>query len=65
MKSMKRSVNDGVITVEESKTLTPRRSRRSMHFDPWLPLPYFINDIDRQDLSSKTPFLIHENKITR
>ena len=57
---------DGVITVEEAKTLeTSLDVVEGMQFDRGYLSPYFVTDPDRMDVTLENPFiLIHEKKIS-
>ncbi|MBM3735655.1 MAG: chaperonin GroEL [Acidobacteria bacterium] len=57
---------DGVITVEESKTMsTELQTVDGMQFDRGYLSPYFISDPDRMECVLEDPFiLIHEKKIS-
>ena len=57
---------DGVITVEESKTmLTELQTVEGMQFDRGYLSPYFVTDADRMECVLEDPFiLIHEKKIS-
>ena len=56
---------DGVITVEESKTMeTTLEVVEGMQFDRGYLSPYFVTDPDRMEVVLENPFiLIHEKKI--
>jgi chaperonin GroEL len=58
--------NDGVITVEESKTMvTELDTVEGMQFDRGYLSPYFITDPDRMEVVLEDPYiLIHEKKIS-
>jgi len=57
---------DGVITVEESKTMTTELDTvEGMQFDRGYLSPYFITDPDRMEVVLEEPYiLIHEKKIS-
>jgi chaperonin GroEL len=57
---------DGVITVEESKTMeTELQTVEGMQFDRGYLSPYFVTDADRMEVVLEDPFiLIHEKKIS-
>jgi len=57
---------DGVITVEESKTLlTELETVDGMQFDRGYLSPYFVTDADRMECVLEDPYiLIHEKKIS-
>ncbi len=64
--AMKKVGKDGVITVEESKTLeTLLEVVEGMQFDRGYLSPYFVTDPDRMEVSLEDPYiLIHEKKIS-
>jgi chaperonin GroEL len=64
--AMKKVGKDGVITVEESKTMhTELQTVEGMQFDRGYLSPYFISDPDRMEAVLEEPYiLIHEKKIT-
>src|ERR1700742_4226803 len=64
--AMKKVGKDGVITVEESKTLeTQLEVVEGMQFDRGYLSPYFVTDPDRMEASLEEPYiLIHEKKIS-
>src|SRR5271154_599220 len=64
--AMKKVGKDGVITVEESKTLeTLLEVVEGMQFDRGYLSPYFVTDPDRMEVSLEEPYiLIHEKKIS-
>ncbi|MFN8811814.1 MAG: chaperonin GroEL, partial [Acidobacteriota bacterium] len=64
--AMKKVGKDGVITVEESKTMhTELHTVDGMQFDRGYLSPYFISDPDRMEAVMDNPFiLIHEKKIS-
>src|SRR5450432_859224 len=64
--AMNKVGKDGVITVEESKTLeTQLEVVEGMQFDRGYLSPYFVTDPDRMEVSLDEPYiLIHEKKIS-
>jgi len=64
--AMKKVGKDGVITVEESKTMsTELDTVEGMQFDRGYLSPYFITDPDRMEVVIEDPYiLIHEKKIS-
>ncbi len=64
--AMKKVGKDGVITVEESKTMTTELSTvDGMQFDRGYLSPYFVSDPDRMEAVLEDPYiLIHEKKIS-
>jgi chaperonin GroEL len=64
--AMKKVGKDGVITVEESKTmLTELTTVEGMQFDRGYLSPYFISDPERMECVLEDPYiLIHEKKIS-
>jgi chaperonin GroEL len=64
--AMKKVGKDGVITVEESKTmLTELQTVEGMQFDRGYLSPYFVTDADRMECVLEDPYiLIHEKKIS-
>src|SRR5438067_811822 len=64
--AMKKVGKDGVITVEESKTMTTElQTVDGMQFDRGYLSPYFVTDADRMECVLEDPYiLIHEKKIT-
>jgi chaperonin GroEL len=64
--AMKKVGKDGVITVEESKTMvTELDTVEGMQFDRGYLSPYFVTDPDRMEAVIEDPFiLIHEKKIS-
>jgi chaperonin GroEL len=64
--AMQKVGKDGVITVEESKTMTTElQTVDGMQFDRGYLSPYFITDPDRMEVVLEDPYiLIHEKKIS-
>ncbi|MBL8239763.1 MAG: chaperonin GroEL [Bryobacterales bacterium] len=64
--AMRKVGKDGVITVEESKTMNTELSTvEGMQFDRGYLSPYFITDADRMEAVIEEPYiLIHEKKIS-
>src|ERR1700677_2480184 len=64
--AMKKVGKDGVITVEESKTMvTEFTTVEGMQFDRGYLSPYFVTDPDRMEVVLEDPYiLIHEKKIS-
>ncbi|HET8548457.1 MAG TPA: chaperonin GroEL [Bryobacteraceae bacterium] len=64
--AMQKVGKDGVITVEESKTMTTElQTVDGMQFDRGYLSPYFITDPDRMEVVLEEPYiLIHEKKIS-
>jgi chaperonin GroEL len=64
--AMKKVGKDGVITVEESKSMvTELQTVDGMQFDRGYLSPYFISDPDRMEAVLEEPYiLIHEKKIS-
>jgi chaperonin GroEL len=64
--AMKKVGKDGVITVEESKTMvTELKTVDGMQFDRGYLSPYFVTDPERMECVLEDPYiLIHEKKIT-
>jgi chaperonin GroEL len=64
--AMKKVGKDGVITVEESKTmLTELQTVEGMQFDRGYLSPYFVSDPERMECVLEDPYiLIHEKKIS-
>src|SRR5207253_8207869 len=64
--AMEKVGNDGVITVEESKTMdTVLDVVEGMRFDRGYLSPYFVTDPERMEVVLEDPFiLIHEKKIS-
>ena len=64
--SMKKVGKDGVITVEESKTMvTELDTVEGMQFDRGYLSPYFVTDAERMEVVLEEPYiLIHEKKIS-
>jgi chaperonin GroEL len=63
--AMKKVGKDGVITVEEAKTMTTElETVDGMQFDRGYLSPYFVSDQERMECILEDPFiLIHEKKI--
>ena len=64
--AMKKVGKDGIITVEESKTMaTELQTVEGMQFDRGYLSPYFVTDADRMEVVLEDPYiLIHEKKIS-
>ena len=64
--AMKKVGKDGVITVEESKTMTTQLDVvEGMQFDRGYLSPYFVTDPERMEVVVEDPYiLIHEKKIS-
>jgi chaperonin GroEL len=64
--AMNKVGKDGVITVEESKTMTTELATvEGMQFDRGYLSPYFVSDQDRMECVLEEPYiLIHEKKIS-
>jgi chaperonin GroEL len=64
--AMKKVGKDGVITVEESKTMaTELHTVDGMQFDRGYLSPYFVSDAERMESVLEDPYiLIHEKKIS-
>jgi chaperonin GroEL len=64
--AMKKVGKDGVITVEESKTMVTELSTvEGMQFDRGYLSPYFVSDQERMECVLEDPYiLIHEKKIS-
>ena len=64
--SMKKVGKDGVITVEESKTMeTTTDMVEGMQFDRGYLSPYFVSDAERMECVLEEPYiLIHEKKVS-
>jgi chaperonin GroEL len=64
--AMKKVGKDGVITVEESKTMvTELDTVEGMQFDRGYLSPYFVTDAERMEVVLDDPYiLIHEKKIS-
>jgi chaperonin GroEL len=64
--AMKKVGKDGVITVEESKTMSTELSTvDGMQFDRGYLSPYFVSDAERMEAVLDDPYiLIHEKKIS-
>ncbi len=65
--AMKKVGKDGVITVEESKTMTTElETVDGMQFDRGYLSPYFVSDPERMECVLEDPYiLIHEKKISQ
>jgi chaperonin GroEL len=65
--AMKKVGKDGVITVEESKTMTTElQTVDGMQFDRGYLSPYFVTDPDRMEGVFEDPYiLIHDKKISQ
>ena len=65
--AMKKVGKDGVITVEESKTMTTElQSVEGMQFDRGYLSPYFVTDAERMECVFEEPYiLIHDKKISQ
>lgn len=65
--AMQKVGKDGVITVEESKTMiTELQTVDGMQFDRGYISPYFVSDPERMKCSLENPYiLIHEKKISQ
>src|SRR6202043_3325478 len=63
--AMKKVGKDGVITVEESRTMsTELETVEGMQFDRGYLSPYFVSDAERMESVLEDPYiLIHEKKI--
>src|SRR5512132_727263 len=63
--AMKKVGKDGVITVEESKTMTTElQTVDGMQFDRGYLSPYFVSDAERMECVLENPYiLIHEKKV--
>src|SRR6202453_4873622 len=64
--AMKKVGKDGVITVEEAKTMTTElETVDGMQFDRGYLSPYFVTDADRMECVLEDPYiLIHDKKIS-
>src|SRR5256886_1269128 len=64
--AMKKVGKDGVITVEESKTMTTElQTVDGMQFDRGYSSPYFVTDAERMECVMEDPYiLIHEKKVS-
>jgi chaperonin GroEL len=64
--AMKKVGKDGVITVEESRTMqTELATVEGMQFDRGYLSPYFVSDPERMECALEEPYiLIHEKKIS-
>ncbi len=64
--AMKKVGKDGVITVEEAKTITTElQTVEGMQFDRGYLSPYFVSDPERMECILEEPYiLIHEKKIS-
>lgn len=65
--AMKKAGKDGVITVEESKTMTTElQTVDGMQFDRGYLSPYFVSDPERMECVFEDPYiLIHDQKISK
>jgi chaperonin GroEL len=63
--AMQKVGNDGVITVEESKTMTTElQTVDGMQFDRGYLSPYFVSDAERMECVFENPYiLVHDKKI--
>src|SRR5262249_61169366 len=64
--AMEKVGKDGVITVEESKSMeTSLEVVEGMRFDRGYLSPYFVTDPERMEVALENPYiLIHEKKIS-
>ena len=64
--AMQKVGKDGVITVEESKTMTTElQTVEGMQFDRGYLSPYFVTDPERMECVLEDPYiLVHEKKIS-
>src|SRR5437588_699311 len=64
--AMKKVGKDGVITVEESKTMTTElQTVDGMQFDRGYLSPYFVSDAERMECVFEDPYiLIHDKKVS-
>ena len=64
--AMKKVGKDGVITVEESKTMTTElQAVDGMQFDRGYLSPYFVSDAERMECVFEDPYiLIHDKKVS-
>src|SRR5512138_3600244 len=64
--AMKKVGKDGVITVEEAKTMTTElQTVDGMQFDRGYLSPYFVTDAERMECAFEDPYiLIHDKKIS-
>ena len=61
--AMQKVGNEGVITVEDSQTFgVELEFTEGMQFDKGYISPYFMTDADRQEASSRTPYILIANR---